>query len=74
MNHSENRGIYDAYENESTSTPESSLCPETQRYIDDNIIPVVKTNPSLATGMRSYLYSQGIFEPAAVPYINQRLK
>ena len=74
MNHSESRGIYGAYENAEQYRPESNLRPETQRYIDDTIIPVVKTNPALVTGMRSYLYSQGIFEPEAVSYINQRLQ
>ena len=74
MNNSENRGIYGAYENSDEYKPESNLRPETQRYIDDNIVPVVKMNPEMLRGMKSYLNSQGIFEPGAIQYINQRLQ
>ena len=66
--------MYAAYSNEPGSDPCANLRPETQRYIDQNIIPVVKLDPGLATGMRSYLYSQGIFEPGAISYINQQIK
>ena len=66
--------MYSAYRNEPDEYVPSSLRPETQRYIDQNIIPVVKMDPSLATGMSSYLKSQGIFEPGAVSYINHRIK
>ena len=74
MNDSENRGIYGAYENSGKYDPESNLRPETRQYIDNNILPVVKTDPSMMRGMQSYLNSQGIFEPDAIPYINRHLQ
>jgi hypothetical protein len=73
MNHSENRGIYNMYTNADTNAPESNLPPETQRYIDNNIVPVVKVNPEMIDGMVSYLNSQGIFDPGAMPYIRSRI-
>ena len=66
--------MYSAYTNEPNTDPCANLRPETQRYIDQNIIPVVKLDPGLAAGMGSYLKSQGIFEPAAISYINQHIK
>ena len=74
MFNSDNKSIYGAYRNESEYTPESNLRPETQRYIDDTIIPVVKMNPDMIHGMRNYLNSQGIFEPDAVSYIRNRVQ
>jgi hypothetical protein len=74
VNNFENRGIYGAYENADKYNPESNLRPETRRYIDNNILPVVKTDPSMMRGMQSYLNSQGIFEPDAIPYINRNLQ
>ena len=67
-------GIYGAYRNETDFSVESDLRPETQRYIDQSIIPVVKLNPSMLSGMRNYLNSQGIFDPAAVSYIESQIK
>ena len=74
MNNSENRGIYGAYRDADKYDPQSNLPPETQRYIDNNILPVVKMDPGMLRGMKSYLNSQGIFEPDAIPYITQRLQ
>jgi hypothetical protein len=74
VGNTENRSIYGAYENTGRHNPESNLRPETQRYIDNNIVPIVKTNPEMLRGMKSYLNSQGIFEPGAIPYITQRLQ
>ena len=54
MNDSENRDIYGAYKNTGQYSSESNLRPETQRYIDDNIVPVVKMNPEMLRGMKSY--------------------
>lgn len=73
MNHSENRGIYDQYTNADINAPESNLPPETQRYIDNNIVPIIKGNPEMIDGMVNYLNSQGIFDPAAMPYIRSRI-
>ena len=74
MFNSDNKSIYSAYRNEADFTPVDHLRPETQRFIDQAIIPVVKTDPSMMSGMRSYLNSQGIFDPHAISYIQSQIK
>ena len=74
MANNDDYSIYGAYRNEAETIPQSNLRPETQRFIDQTIIPIVKMNPDMATGMQTYLNSQGIFDPGAVSYIQSQLR
>ena len=74
MFNSDNTGIYGAYSNESDYRPESNLRPETQRYIDDTIIPVVKINPGMVHGRKNYIRYQGIFGADTVSDSQNQIK
>ena len=76
MNDSETNEMYSRYKgtwNPPMPNAVDYLDNDTQRHLDNDIIPVCKSLGVSPNGARQYLASQGITDPNCARYISERI-
>ena len=73
MNTRETRDIYDCYYGSSEESTVDYLDADSQKYLDNSIIPACKSFGASTNGIRHYLASQGITDPNYIQYINSKI-